>query len=213
MSQYTVELRTIINSLPEGETIFTGIVYPIFSEAHREVLESKIINHYYHREIGFETYGRFKFMLASTMQEIMPKMNKLYEVLEIPVDIITSMKNVRSETSESELTNKQTSTGASNTTANGVEDKLFSDTPQGKVNPFASGYATSANKDTSNLTGAETSSGALDGESEARTTISVSESGYFRKTPWEIIAEYRQNLFCVDELIIKQLADLFLKLY
>lgn len=53
--------------------------YPIYDEAYRPVLENKIINHFYFREIGAETVGQFQFMLARTMNEIMPVYNGLYQ--------------------------------------------------------------------------------------------------------------------------------------
>lgn len=52
--------------------------YPIYDRAYKPVLENKIINHFYFREIGAETVGQFKFMLARTMNEIMPAYNGLY---------------------------------------------------------------------------------------------------------------------------------------
>ena len=75
MSVYTTELRHLIKS---GFDI--GLkTYPIFDENYREKLNSKIIGHYYFREIGFETAELFKRYLNQTMIEIMPYYNQLYE--------------------------------------------------------------------------------------------------------------------------------------
>lgn len=54
--------------------------FPIFEEAHREILCKKILRHYYTEEIAFETVGLWKLALNSKMQEIMPKYNKLYSI-------------------------------------------------------------------------------------------------------------------------------------
>ena len=93
MSKYTTEVRYICEyyagleeskGFDEIETIieesrshiFTA--YPIFDETYRKVLETKILMHYYTREICEETVGLWKLRLAARMNEIMPKYNKLY---------------------------------------------------------------------------------------------------------------------------------------
>ena len=75
MSKYTTELRYLIES---GFDI--GLKdYPIFDENYREPLNRKIINHYYFREIAFETAELFKRYLNNTMNEIMPYYNQLFK--------------------------------------------------------------------------------------------------------------------------------------
>lgn len=95
MSDYTTELRYICETeagLKESvgynrvneiinlsrDKIFS-FDYPIFDEAYKPVLEKKIIKHFYTREIGYETYGRWKLALDAKMNEIMPYYNQLYE--------------------------------------------------------------------------------------------------------------------------------------
>lgn len=94
MSKYTTEIRFICETLngqdtSSGYTSVNEILnnvhnkvfdfdYPIFDEDYRPVLEKKILKHYYTREIGYETYGRFKLALDAKMNEIMPYYNKLY---------------------------------------------------------------------------------------------------------------------------------------
>ena len=48
-------------------------------EDYRQVLNNKIINHFYLREIGAETPDRFNFYLGRKMQEIMPYYNQMYK--------------------------------------------------------------------------------------------------------------------------------------
>lgn len=92
MSKYTVQLRWIVEQALHNvgranieinwKSAYTQLGlndYPIFDETHREILNNKIIRHYYFREIGFETVEQFRFMLRRTMHEIMPYYNKLYE--------------------------------------------------------------------------------------------------------------------------------------
>ena len=75
MSKYTTELRYLIES-----NFDLGLdEYPIFDESYRQLLNDKIINHYYFREIGMETAELFKRYLNQTMREIMPYYNQLYK--------------------------------------------------------------------------------------------------------------------------------------
>ena len=75
VSKYTTELRYLIEN-----NFDIGLKdYPIFDENYRESLNQKIINHYYFREIGFETAELFKRYLNNTMNEIMPYYNQLFK--------------------------------------------------------------------------------------------------------------------------------------
>lgn len=95
MSDFTTQLRFICESYankndkpqPQAdidETIrlarpkLFSFDYPIFDENYREHLESKIISHFYTREIGLETVGLFKHHLKNKMREIMPFYNQMY---------------------------------------------------------------------------------------------------------------------------------------
>lgn len=75
MATYTTELRALIeNGFDIGLTS-----YPIFDETYRPSLNAKIIEHYFFREIGFETAELFKRVINRTMCEIMPYYNQLYK--------------------------------------------------------------------------------------------------------------------------------------
>ena len=95
MSKYTTEVRFICESnagLLEStgyskiDDVITSALpkifdfdFPIFDEKYRSVLETKILKHYYTREIGEETVGLWKFRLNTRLNEIMPYYNKLYK--------------------------------------------------------------------------------------------------------------------------------------
>lgn len=100
MSKYTTELRWIVEYeeaaysktdvtnpvYHEGTIKKIGLdTYPIFEESYRPLLNKKIIDHFYFREIGFETAAQFAFYMRRTMNEIMPYYNQLYksELLEL----------------------------------------------------------------------------------------------------------------------------------
>lgn len=94
VSKYTTEVRYICEvaaGLTES-TNYTGVEdvikkalpnvfdfsFPIFDENYRSVLETKILKHFYTREIGLETIGLWKLKLNTKLNEIMPYFNQLY---------------------------------------------------------------------------------------------------------------------------------------
>ena len=94
MSKYTTEVRFICEheaGLDESEgfasvddiivsswnKIFTNKI-EFFDEAYRGILCSKILKHYYLREIGAETVGMWKLWINTKLEEIMPYYNQLY---------------------------------------------------------------------------------------------------------------------------------------
>lgn len=99
MSVYTTELQWIIVGLTDEMPTNTPLLqridtarqkifdfnYPIWDENHKVELETKIIEHYLFREIGLDTYMKWKIKLRSKMMEIMPyyvdKYNSIYPYL------------------------------------------------------------------------------------------------------------------------------------
>lgn len=95
MSKYTTEVRFIceqFSGLSESvgcsdvEQVIKKCLpkvfdfqFPIFDESYRSVIETKILRHYYTREIGLETVGLWKLKLNTKLNEIMPYYNKLYK--------------------------------------------------------------------------------------------------------------------------------------
>lgn len=137
MAVYTTELRSICESLSgnklgslteTAEIIETArqqifdFPYDLYNPDYKPVLETKIIRHYYTREIGLETYGLWKFKLETKMLEILPYFNKLYESADLKYDILHDyfVERVhygdRSEESNSTDTGNTTNTGNVNTT-------------------------------------------------------------------------------------------------
>lgn len=195
MAKYTTEVRTICESY-SGLTASVGYSqiekviekskekifdfdFPIFDESYRSVIETKILKHFYTREIGLETVGLWKLKLNVKMNEIMPYYNQLYKsaLLEFnplyDVDVTrkheganTGDKNsvetngetsgvseAYSDNENTEKSSKGTNNGsASNTSKNNTNhlDK-YSDTPQGSVSDLTNGtYLTNAREITDN---------------------------------------------------------------
>lgn len=96
MGKYTTEVRYIcetnvsepvdgrgFNAVDEiinkSRANIFNFTYPIFDESYKPVLETKILRHYYTREICEETAGLWKLRLCDRLNLIMPYYNKLYE--------------------------------------------------------------------------------------------------------------------------------------
>jgi hypothetical protein len=121
---------------------FGMTTYPIFSEAYRATLNAKILNHYKHNEIGFESPDMFKHYLNVSLDEIMPYYNKLYQSELLAINPLLSFSRTEESStttsatteSESETTNtragevEQTTTGESATAASDKVNCLISET-------------------------------------------------------------------------------------
>lgn len=131
-ARYTMDVRTICETYANVEspgwsdqttvdTIIDNAIpkvfnfsYPIFSEDYRNVLEHHILQHFYTREIAFQTVGRWKLGLQQKLNDIMPYYNKLYKSQELDVDPFNNIDVT--ETSES----SGNTTSKNNTTRNGT---------------------------------------------------------------------------------------------
>ena len=179
MSKYTTELRYICESLAGldesvGYNSVAEVIenarpkifnfsYPIFDVAYKSVLETKIIKHFYTREIGLETFGLWKLKLDTKLNEIMPYYNlyyqsallnfnplytkDLYRKKDVEINTAdnlasttatdgTTSSEYSSETSDSVDTNVATSTAGSESgeaSSDVINRDLYSDTPQGSL--------------------------------------------------------------------------------
>lgn len=195
MSRYTTEVRYIcetVAGLDESvgysnieQVIKNSLAkvfdfdFPIFDEKYRSVLETKILRHYYTREIAHETVGLWKLKLCTKLNEIMPYYNQLYKSELISfnpmydVDLTRERKvdssgtrdtSTRSNTdtdtsgsgnrtSDVSLKNDTTNTDNSTTTGSGSKKQMYSDTPQGAITDLEAGkYLTNATIDNTSNT-------------------------------------------------------------
>lgn len=218
MSKYTTELRFICETSAgltdsEGYTSTKEIIeksrkkifdfdYPIFDENYRSVLETKIIKHYYTREIGAETVGLWKFWLDERMNRIMPYYNQLYksELLDFnplyDTDITTDSN--RKEKHEENTTDSNVRTdnlASSNTrtddlktsnehedhdTDSGTNDSLqaYSDTPQNGLTGVTNlNYLTNATKNTGSDSNTHNNDGSYETKSTGTQTNAATQTG------------------------------------
>ena len=233
LSKYTTELRYILESnfdLGMNE-------YEIISEEYRVKLNKKILEHFYFHEIGFETVARFKHYLNSTLNEIMPKYNKIIqsELLEVN-PLLSFERRTTSNATEgvnnntirtSEISGKQTlnsSTGSTDTSQND-ESETFYDTPSGSLGDIeSSNYATNLTSrnnsggNSSETTGESTNTNSdevnenITGTSEVLKENVIVENG-FEIPLADLLEKYRNSLINVDLLVIHDLKDLFMQIY
>lgn len=211
MSKYTTELRYICETeagLSEnvGYSKIKDVIakaipkifdfdFPIFDENYRNVLETKILKHYYTREIGLETYGLWKLKLDTKLNEIMPFYNQLYKsaLLEFnplyEVDYSKTGSRDSSGTRDNTENNSETYDESTDTneshdesTTNSNDGTLtkgttttttnyFSDTPQGAISNVIDGtYLTNATYNVAGNTGSDntSNSGSVDSEDSSK---------------------------------------------
>lgn len=145
MSKYTTQVRFICETVAglnesEGQTSVKQVIaaaipsvfdfdFPIFDESYRNVFETKILKHYYTREIGLETVGLWKLKLDTKLNEIMPFYNQLYksELLEFnpfyDVDLTRDHNLKKEETTKQDATEKGTTEKTGN-----IDDNTHTET-------------------------------------------------------------------------------------
>lgn len=232
MSKYTTQLRYIVENYANDSTLdiddqikiarekIFNFDYPIWNEEYREVLESKIISHYYTREIGSETYGLFKLRLKNKLREIMPYYNQLYESTTRKYDFLNDVdlketlkgKNTQKDNSNSTFKNDSSEISESNSNAS----ILFSDYPQNHIG--STDYATNLNesKEKNEIENINSSSGNNNGNYNSDKTNEYvknikGKTGGISYS--DMLLKYRETLINIDMMIINDLSDLFMLIY
>lgn len=203
MSKYTTELRYIIES---GYKLNALTSYPIFDENYRSVLNQYILNHFWLREIGFETAGEFDLYLGNTLNEIMPYYNGMFKMAMSEIDPLTNYKYKET------LDKSDKGTTSSNSNTNGNSKSVESTPADGLVqmNEIENNvYASSAtlNNNTVNANGTV--------DSKTETDYVKLVSGYNGVSVGKLYDEYRRYVVSVVRLLMndKDLNQCFLGVY
>lgn len=147
MSVYTTEVRYICETLAgyvESQPLskvaeiieaarpqLFDFDYPIFDNAYKSVLETKILRHYYTREIGAETVGLFKFWLETKLNEIMPYYNQLYQTTVLEFNPLYTMDYTTTHSGSGSGTKDRTGSGSDQTKRTGSESTESAATESG----------------------------------------------------------------------------------
>ena len=222
MAKYTTQIKSIVES---GVKLF-DFDYPIFDPLYKSVLEQKIVDRYYFREIGLETVGQFKHFLKMKLNEIMPYYNEQYLALQVfktydpYINKNLTTTESRSVTSDSENTvhNHSTSQSDGTSTETGTGNVLFSDTPQGKLSGLD--YATNlTDSDTKSDTSSEgNTTEDSDGDSTAHLTTTEDYLNTLKgfdgmKYASEVYLGVKDTIINLDVLILDELNVLFMNIY
>lgn len=224
-TKVTVELRTIVES---GVNIWDFDYPSFYTGENKTAFEQKVIDHYYFRQIGQETVGRFLHYFRSRIRDIMPYYIQLYESEKYMKDIDDPFATVDftetyRETRAGEGSSSGTSSDSSESSQNhtGTEDRTrkFSNTPQGSISNLDS-YMTEAtvedNGSTDNTTGTSSSSGESTATSSSTETVehTLTKKGAMGVTTFgHDMIEYRESFLNIDLMVINELNDLFLGVY
>lgn len=134
--------------------------YPLYDPTYKAALETKIINHYYFREIGEETAAQFKFQLARTMNEIMPFYNDLYKSADIEFNPLYDVDYYKDHAGSDnrQKHSSETGLGTTRTTENGTTSDTteFTGTTETTTEGSRSTEIDSTNTRTLNLTDTDT---------------------------------------------------------
>ena len=251
MSKYTTQVRFICEEkagLTESsgaedidaviaaswDQIFTKDV-TFFDPDYKQVICSKILRHYYLREIGAETTGVWVFWMNTVLSEIMPYYNKLYASALLELDPFRDTDYTRSgtragtqdEKTESSYTDDAVNTSQSETsdTGNRTAYDLYSDTPQGALTGVDNQtYLTDARKNTDtvknsgqvNSSGTDTKTGERTDKKTAGNAENYFEriAGKMSSTPYsELLTKYRDTFLNIDMMVIKEFEDCFMGLW
>lgn len=232
MSNFTTKIKDVVDntSLSEVQDVFKN--YDLhnfltndqiakieeFGVWSKEKLAEKIVNHYYFREIGFETWGQFVFRAKIEMEELMEKYSRIIYSNSIKFDPLVNVDFT--ETFGKTNTGTSTNNGTSTTQANSTNDGLniFSDTPNAGLNiqnikdgKYASNVNSSnANSDTTTSVNDTVTTNVNNQEDYVK---NVKGNSGVSATAQMLLKQYRDTIVDVDNKIIDGLNVLFMGIF
>lgn len=228
MATYTMELRKVIEyyGRDEVESWFSSYnladfltpeqiqqiqKYNVWS---KEKLASQIVDHYFMREIGFETPALFKHYAKLTMNEIMGSyLLKIYTQF-LDYDPLSSVDYTEEYTREIEGSSEGSSNSNSQNSAEGFN--INNDTPQQRItkqNLDSGIYASSTNQsETSSQIQDETNTEASSKTVEKYTHSMKGDNGVIVTNQY-LVREFRELATNFNLEIINDLNKLFMGLY
>ena len=239
MANYTMEINQMMNN-PVIGGVFT-FPYEFYSdnEQDRKEFEQLFIQHFYFREIGFETPYHFKLRLQATLNLKMPYYRQLalteWNKVRTVEQMMTSKNLKESTTHEQSIKGNSSVDSQSNSSVNQSSEDSINGTSNDltKQSSLADGVS-SVSLEQGYLTGTAQSNGqnqqtstssgnqtqASSDKSKANNEQILSETTTFHsmgdvgiQTPAYAITEWRKVLLNLNEMLIKDCEDLFMKIY
>lgn len=228
MASYTVELRKLIDlygrDTVEGWFKNYQLEYyltPVqitqiekFNVWSKDRLATKIVDHYFMREIGFETPTLFEHYAKVTMQEIMERyLPKIYSNF-LEYDPLSNVDFTETYTREIAGTSEGTSNSSSQNNASGLS--IINDTPQTRITKQdleTGAYASNVSQsDTESNVSDETNANSSSNTVETFTRHEEGDNGVII-TNQRLVKEFREIIVAIDEEIINELGKLFMAIY
>ncbi len=196
--------------LPEYNSIGLG-TYPIFNENYRKILNGKIIDEYYNREIGTETIDNFILILRKKMDQIMPYFNQLYLSTEIPYEALDTMRIHSVGSNEMESADTVEATNVSDTKTKSGARVIGSNFPQTMLAGNGD-YASTGNdtNSTSEVDGTVNQNSSANNNSSNNSDTLV--TGY-QAAAADLINKFRSSFINVDTMVIQEIEDCFMLIF
>ena len=163
-----------------------------------EKLAKKIVDHYYLKDLGFETYAMFKHYAKIQMEEIMESKLPLIYSSAIKYDPLVNV----------DFTETLERTVDSTANGNGSGLVVNSDTPQTNINKQSILNGSYASSTSANEMDSSSSS-----SDEENYTKRIKGNSGVSATAQKMVEQYRDNIRAIDYEIINELNDLFMGLF
>ena len=232
MAKYTIELRKLceIYSRETVESWFksyeiSDYLRPTEIQSiekaglwNKDKLARKIVDHYFMREIGFETPALFIHYVKTTMQEIMEEKLPLIYSSSIDYDPLINVDFTESfkRNQQGKLENEGNSNSSSHSNSSSLN--IDNTTPQTRISKqnLENGiYASSVGQGENNSQindNTKTNNKNTSSSNEEYTKTVRGNSGVTASAQ-KMIEQYRDNIIAIDRGIIKELNSLFMGLY
>ena len=237
MANYTMTIKEMTENDITKQIFPEQYPFYIDDEHLKKAFEEKFINHYYYREIGFETPFIFMQRLESFLNLRMPYYAKLYETelksreinfllnKDLKETFIRELINENSQTGEASSnqtgTGKATSQHSTDSDNNHKESAISDGVSQASLE---TGYLTGVSQDTGksstditnsttdNINATSSSSQTSQGTQSEKTEL-LSQGNIGITSSAQLLKEWREVILNIDELIIKDCSKLFMQLY
>jgi len=232
MASYTIELRKVCEyytrevvenwfknynledylTLDQIQTITKKGVW------NKDKLAKKIVDHYFMREIGFETPALFEHYAKMKMQEIMEDYLPVIYSNSIEFDPLVNVDFTETFEREIDGSSENEGTSNSNSSSNSSGLNIVNNTPQTNItkqNLETGVYASQVNQadnESQIEDETKTSNSGTSNQKEKYTKNTKGNSGV-SATAQALIMQYRETIRAVDREIIENLNDLFMGLY
>lgn len=236
MSNYTIDLATLHRD-PSFKLFDFRYSFYVDNIYLRENFEQMFIDHYLFYEIGFDSVARFKHELKSFLRIKMPYYKQLYETELRCEDIdfmlnkdytetyVRNLSNNYTDNIDSILNGTNNNTYSQNLEENNINNSKTSSLDNGIANvELTNGNLTEANASNNNITNNTSGNNNTISNNSGNTKTTkeeinkedytlVGKGNIGITSSAELLDKWRQVLINLNEIIINDANDLFMKIY